>query len=164
LIRRILIALFILLETTQISFGQVDTSTIAILPCYQVDLEIFSNCNSAELTNQDLQTIDTLLKEFVVQYNVEQTRQFNLFTPEAKAKHVLLLLDLKKLRRQYVGTINPAGEKVVWLNCFCNSLGKNWRKEIIKSSGERMCNFKISINLTNKKHFDFRLLPLKGSI
>lgn len=149
----------------QIVFAQADTSTIAILHCYQVELDIFSNCNSVELTNKDLQTLDSLLKKFVTEYNAEQTRQYNLFADEAKkTEKILLLLDLKMFKRQYVATFNKAGEKVAWINCFCNSVYKNWRKEIIKSSGERMCNFKISIDLINKKYFDFRLLPLKNSI
>jgi hypothetical protein len=159
-----------LLLTTRNSYGQsrvnftVDSSKIAILPCHRVNLDVFINCNSAELTSHDLQKIDSLLKMFVVEYNTEQTRQYDLFAPEAKPRHILLLLDLNMLKRQYVATINSSGEKVVWVNCFCDSRGKNWRKKIITSSGKRMCNFRISINLTTNKSFDFRLLPLKNSI
>ena len=153
------------------SFGQntavdinLDTQTIAILNYNESEFPFLKNCSQANLTNDEIVVADTLLQKFIGEYNKEQTRQYNSFTPEQQKGHILLLLDLNKFRRQYVPVINQSGDKEIWVNCFCNNMGKDWKREVIKSSGERMCNFKIMLNLTQSKSYNFRLLPLKNSI
>ena len=51
--------------------------------------------------------------------------------------------------------VNNKGEKVIWINCFCNDCNKNWKKEIIivKDGGD--CYFNLKINLMTKKYYDF---------
>ena len=143
---------------------QADTSKIAIILCSSVNIENYQNCNPTELTSQDINKIESLLTRFIRDYNDAQKKQYNKLSAEAKSKHVLLTLNLDLFKRQYIPTIDENGDRVVWLNLFCNDLATDWHKEIIRSSGERMCNFKIHINLTKNKTFDFRLLYAKNSI
>jgi len=169
--RNLFLLLFIFLQNLSYCFGQstaVDTNynsgKIAILNYNETEFPFLKNCRQASLASNEFTLADEILQIFISDYNIEQTRQFNSFTPEQQKGHILLLLDLNAFRRQYVPVINQAGEKEIWVNCFCNSLDKDWKKEIIKSSGERMCNFKIMLNLTLNKYHNFRLLPLQNGI
>lgn len=163
--------LIILSLNFSFSFGQsstVDTNlytdTIAILDYNESEFPFLKNCTQANVSGDEIFVAEILLQKFISEYNKEQTRQYNSFTPEQQNGHILLLLDIKSFRRQYVPIINQSGEKEIWVNCFCNSLDKDWKKEVIKPSGERMCNFKIMLNLTLNKYYNFRLLPLKNGI
>ena len=167
---RNLLTLFIAFSLSlSFSFGQstaadpnYNPQTIAILNYNDSEFPFLKNCSHVNLTTADMLLADTLLVKFIDEYNKEQTRQFNSFTREQQKGHILLLLDLNKFRRQYVPIINQSGDKEIWVNCFCTNMGKDWKKELIKSSGERMCNFKMMLNLTLRKYYNFRLLPLKN--
>ena len=139
-----------------------DTSKIAILTFNETNFEFFKNCVHTNLSDQDIKDIEYLLQKFINEYNVEQAKQYNTYATEQKKVHLLLLLNLKLFKRQYVAVTNNIGDKIVWLNCFCSPGDKNWRKELIYSKGERMCNFNLTINLTKSKYFDFRLQPIKN--
>jgi hypothetical protein len=169
--RHLFLLPIIFLLNLSFSFGQsspvdtnINTDTIAILNYNEGEFPFLKNCTQVNVSSDEVFVAETLLQKFISEYNKEQTRQYNSFTPEQQKGHILFLLDLKSFRRQYVPVINQSGEKEIWVNCFCNSLDKDWKKEVIKSSGERMCNFKIMLNLTLNKYHDFRLLPLKNGI
>lgn len=153
--------------TFSFCFGQtttVDTGNIAILKYYQTKFPFLKNCNQTNISSADYILAEDILRKFINEFNEVQTMQFNSFTEEQQNGHTLLLLDLNRFKRQYVPIINQYGEKEIWINCFCNSVDRDWRKEVIKSSGERMCNFKIMVNLTLNKYYDFKLLPFKNEI
>jgi len=64
------------------------------------------------------------------------------------------VIDLKKYKRQYIAVINSKGEKEVWVNCFCDTWKKNWRKELIFVLDGGNCYFNLKINLTKGEYYD----------
>jgi hypothetical protein len=65
-------------------------------------------------------------------------------------------IDFKKYdyKRQYVSIINSIGEKEVWINCFCDSFYKDWKKQILHVDDGGNCFFNLKVNLSTKKCYD----------
>jgi hypothetical protein len=57
----------------------------------------------------------------------------------------------KSYKKQLVAVTNKDGDKEVWVNCFCDTLNKNWRKEILLVQDGGRCYFNFKINLTQNK-------------
>jgi hypothetical protein len=139
---------------------QIDTSVIAVLPFDTTQNWLFIDSKPVELTNADLTQIEKLLKECVDNYNPEQERQFNEIKakdPSAKIYKKHFVIDLTEYKRQYVAVTNDKGEKEVWINCFCDTWGKNWRKEqiLVKDGGN--CYFNLKINLTKGEYYELTI-------
>ena len=139
---------------------KVDSSLFAIMKLDSSTNNVFKIFNSltpTELTTDDLKKIEMILLSFTNSYNPEMEKRFK----EAKAtyseskidkKH--FIIDLDRYRRQYYATTNKKGEKEVWVNCFCDNWGKNWRKELIFVLDGGNCYFNLKINLTSGKYYD----------
>jgi len=141
-----------------------DTSKIAILPYDNAEYSHLERCKETDLTYEDLKDIEYLILKFRDDYNAEQIKQYNDLVKKQKKPHIPLFLDIQKFRRQYIAVVNCKGETEVWINCFCNSSNIDWHKEVVKSETERMCSFKLTINLTKSKSYNFRLNPFKNGI
>jgi hypothetical protein len=135
----------------------VDHSVFAILPFDTTQNWVFKDSKPAELTNADLTEIEKLLREFIDCYNLEQERQYN----ETKTRYSSLeinpedfIIDLKKYKRQYIAVTNNKGEKEVWVNCFCDTWKKNWRKELIFVLDGGNCYFNLKINVTKGEYYE----------
>jgi len=62
--------------------------------------------------------------------------------------------------RQYVGAIDSSGDKVIWINCFCESqknLFKNWKDKIVMVKKGGNCFLNVSVNLTKNKYILFKV-------
>jgi len=141
-------------NTKALSF---DTSVIAILPYDATDSWLFKNGRPAIITNKDLATIETTLIECLKVYNAEEQKWYekvNVQHPEYKFDKSYFVINLARHKRQYVAFINEEGEKEVWVNCFCDMWGENWRKEIIQVDDGGNCYFNLKINLTTGKYYD----------
>ena len=129
-----------------------DTSIIAILSIDTAYVWLFKNTTSINLVNKDLQTIDRLLSDCINAHNKKQdtTKKFSEF------------IELKNYRRQYVPFINSKGEKKVYVNCFCTSVGYfiSWKKmmRIVDDGGS--CFFNVIINLIT---LEYEQLFVNGS-
>ena len=135
----------------------IDTSLIAILPFDTTQHWIFKGNKPTSLTNDDLLKIETVLNDFIKDYNPDQERQFkeiNHKHPEYKLDKRNFIIDLARYKRQYIATINAKGEKEVWINCFCNTHNRNWRQQIIGVRDGGNCYFNLKINLTTGKYYD----------
>ncbi len=137
---------------------QLDTSMVAILPFDTTQYWIFENAKQTDLCNSDLIIIENVLIKFLAEYNPKQEFEFNDISsknPEYNLDIKNFIIDIERYNRQYIPVINDKGEKEVWINCFCNSWGKNWRKEkiIVKDGGN--CYFNLKINLHTKNYYDF---------
>lgn len=135
-----------------------DTSMVAVLPFDTTQYWIFKKSKQTNLTMNDLIIIENVLTDCIAEYNLKQKQQFN----ELKSNNIdsnldikYFVIDLERYKRQYMAVINDKGEKEVWVNCFCDSWGKNWRKEriIVKDGGN--CYFNLKINIDTKKYYDF---------
>ena len=137
---------------------QLDTSMVAMLPFDTTKTWIFENARQTELSINDLIIIEDILTGCISEYNTKQKQLFkelksNNLESNLDIKH--FIIDLERYKRQYMAVINDKGEKEVWINCFCDSWGKNWREEqiIIKDGGN--CYFNLKINIRKKKYYDF---------
>jgi hypothetical protein len=135
----------------------IDTSKIAILPYNTVQNWVFKNAIATDLTTDDLAAIETIFTNCIDEYNVEKEKEYLKMKgkyPKSKLSKDYYVIDTKRHKRQYIAVINEKGEKEVWVNCFCNSWDRNWKKEIIGVKDGGNCFFSLKINLTLKKYYD----------
>lgn len=113
-----------------------------------------SNYKPTNLTVDEIQEIQNLMKQYIDIYNENQKKElevtmkrFNEDTSELEK----YLINLKNYKQQFIPVINPSGEKEVWVNCVCNNAIVDWRKDIINIQGGGICFFNLKVNLTQKK-------------
>lgn len=123
---------------------------------YYLDLE-----SSTDLTDDEIQKIDFLLKEYLEEYNsivkknIEEANQKPHRNYKIKeADHVL---ELNNYKRQYVSGLNEKGEKVVWINCFCGKSLKDWKESIVFVSDGGNCYFNLKLNLATESFYELRV-------
>jgi len=136
---------------------QLDTSLIAVLPLDTAQCWVFKDCSPADLTNDDLIQIERLLRDCIDKYNSVQEKRFS----EIKAKysgHIFykehFVIDIKLYRRQYIAVTNKAGEREVWINCFCDKDEAYWKTGIVEVLDGGNCYFNLRINLTKGIYFE----------
>lgn len=114
---------------------QVDTALIAVIP-YTGEWLPGKNNKPATLTMDEMKQIESLLKSCARNSKV---------------------IDLKRgnYKRQYVAVTNDEGEKIVWINCFCQTDGENWKTSIIMVHDGGSCYFHLKVNLTKGVYYDF---------
>ncbi len=126
----------------------VETSEIAIIPFEQSIEWLFGkNYSPAELTSDELNKIEKLLRECV--------NKFNRKVSSANREYLAIDLVGGQYKRQYVPVINKKGEKEVWVNCLCRESGDAWKTSIIMVDDGGSCYFNLKINLTKGKYYDF---------
>lgn len=135
----------------------IDTSKIAILPFDETRYWVFKDSKPTDLTNDDLQKIETIINDCVNNYNQEQEKRYieiKVKKPENKLDKKNFRIDLTNYKRQYEAVINTKGEKEVWVNCFCRTHNSNWKNErvIVKDGGN--CYFNLKINLTTGQYYE----------
>jgi hypothetical protein len=135
----------------------IDTSIVAILPFDTTQYWVFKNSKPTDLTNEDLQKIETIIKKCISVYNSDQERQFNKINethPGYKLDKKNFIIDLTLYKRQYVAILNSKGEKEVWVNCFCRTGNQNWKKNLIFVLDGGNCFFNLKINLTTGQYYE----------
>ncbi|MHC1705014.1 MAG: hypothetical protein AB9846_13980 [Tenuifilaceae bacterium] len=142
------------IETNSIQF---DNSIIAVFPYDSSENWLFKDCKPAELTNEDFLVIEKLLKKCIDEYNPSKEKEFielNSVNPNLNLEKKNFIIDLTRYKRQYIAMVNNIGEKVVWINCFCNTLGNNWKEKLIFVKDGRNCYFNLKINLTREQFYE----------
>ena len=143
-------ALEVMVDTSLIAIMKVDNSTSYVYP-------FLRDFNYPELTTNDLEKIEKTLLDFTKDYNIEQEKQYEEITakyPDFKFDKNHFIIDLSRYKRQYYATTNENGEKEVWINCFCNVLVGDWRKELIIVHDGGNCFFNLKVNLDTEKFYD----------
>lgn len=140
-------------KTPIVSTHSIDTSNYAILKFDTTDTWLFKNAKPANLTQTEIKEIEIILKQCIDAYNPDQKMQFDTISkahPEYSLRVDNFVIDLSRYKRQYFPVINSAGQKEVWVNCFCNDFDKNWRKEMLIVHDGGNCYFSLTINLVTK--------------
>lgn len=135
----------------------VDTSVVAILKFDTTQYWVFKDSKPTDLTNDDLQKIETILNKCISDYNPDQERQFIEISnkhPEYKLDKKNFTIDLTRYKRQYVAVLNSKGEKEVWVNCFCGEWESNDRNRILQVEDGGNCYFNLKINLTKGEYYE----------
>jgi len=140
-------------KTSIASAHFVDTSNYTILKFDTTDTWLFKNAKPASLTQTEIEEIEIILKQCIDAYNPDQKIQFDTISkahPDYNLKVDNFVIDLSRYKRQYFPVINSAGQKEVWVNCFCNDFDKDWRTEMLIVNDGGNCYFNLTINLTAK--------------
>ena len=134
-----------------------DSSVVAVLPFDTTEYWVFKDSKPSALTSDDLQKIETILKECINYYNPEQEKLFKEINdkhPEYKLAKQNFTIDLPRYKRQYVAILNSKGEKEVWVNCFCDTWNSDWKKDLIYVNDGGNCYFNLKINLTTGQYYE----------
>ena len=134
-----------------------DTSSIAIIKLDSTNSWLIKNSKPSDLTIQELAEIEKIIERCLSDYNIEQKKQFEQLkseNPDYDFKVEHFVIEFSRYRRQYIPTINSKGEKEVWINCFCRTYDRDWRKELIIVEDGGNCYFNLKVNLTTNKCFD----------
>ncbi len=110
---------------------KIDTSKIAVLKTEKY--RGFQKFKSADLDNSEILLAEKLLAKSVHKYN----KGNNWST-----------INLKKYNRQYVAAINQKGEKIIYINCYCEPNAINWKEELSEVDDGGNCFFSLMINLS----------------
>lgn len=94
-----------------------------------------------QLTENDFSQIESIILKEVYKHNKE-------FGTNIK---------LKDYYRQYVAFINNEGEKVVWINLFCNYFNTDWKKNVVFVLDGGECYFNLKINIEKGFAYDFEV-------
>ncbi len=135
----------------------VDNSVITVLPFDTTQYWFFKSHKPTELTHDDLSKIERILIKCINDYNVEQEKQFKEMVnqhPKYPFDKKNFIIDLSRYKRQYVATMNPKGEKEVWINCFCNAWNKDWKTNLIMVNDGGNCYFNLKVNLTTEQYYE----------
>ena len=100
--------------------------------------------------------IEKLLKNSLVKYNAEQEKRFKERVsnqPGYKFDKKNFVIDLKRYKRQYIAVTNGNGEKLVWINCFCDE-HPTWRTERVMVFDGGNCFFTLRVNLTTGMFYE----------
>ncbi|WP_432673204.1 hypothetical protein [Flavobacterium sp. SM2513] len=93
----------------------------------------FESFKPAKLSTGELDLLEYFLLERIEYYNKYKAYQ---------------KISLKNYNRQYAAAINPKGEKVVFINCFCEHRATNWKKVLNEVDDGGNCFFTLNVNLT----------------
>lgn len=130
-----------------VSVQPVDTSLIAIIPFDNSRDWLFDKTYlPTNLTQNDIEKVELLLTNCVDDYN-------NKLNDNHKQYFSIDLIK-KRYKRQYVAVVNKKGDKIVWVNCLCQTHNDNWKTSVILVDDGGNCYFNLKINLTKEKCYD----------
>ena len=117
--------------TSQIDSIAADTSSITVMKLDSTNNWLIKNSKPSHLSDREITKIEKIIKDCLSEYNVEQKKRFEQlysgnFACDIKLKD--FVIDLSNYQRQYIPTINNKGEKEVWINCFCRTFDRDWKK------------------------------------
>jgi hypothetical protein len=99
---------------------------------------IISEDTTFKVSNDDVQLTYQVLKNVVDSLN----------------KHRNKPLDISQYRFQTVPLPSKNGQRVFWVNSFCNGGDQNWKTQIYQVEDGGKCFFNIKIDLTTMTYFD----------
>ena len=104
---------------------------------------IFNNSKPTELTHEEILETEKIIKPQIEKTTSEYRAETNNKYPESEYQY----------DRQYIAAINENGEKLIWINFFCEkTLAEfyNLRKERTNTADGGKCFFQLKVNLTKK--------------
>ncbi len=104
------------------------------------------NSKKIALTKTELRLIEKLMRESVVEYNLQQTKKGNIENSK---------IDLKEYKRQYFPYLDK-NSKYIEVNCFCQMReDEKWKVDKIEVDDGGNCYFHLIIDLKRKKVIKF---------
>ncbi len=129
---------------------------------YKKYSRVAKNALNTKLNNQEIVTIEKIIKEYLKKYNEQKTIEFRAYkstNPNGTLEKDWFVIELDKYVIQYVPYINSNGEKEIWIQGFCNDgfgfTKKDLKREIIEISDGGNCVFSAYINLPEENLREF---------
>jgi hypothetical protein len=129
----------LVLPPKEIAVNNLDGTEVYAIIKYNEKDSLFKSATATNLTQKDISDIERILEHAVENYELFK-----------KGK-----LDLNFYKRQYIPVKNNLGETEVWVNCFCQIAGEEWKTNIVYVDDGGKCYFNLKINLTKSKYYDF---------
>lgn len=100
---------------------------------------------SGVLTPGGVDSLETIIDSACKAYNEK--------TPDS----LYQVMPLQKYRRQYMPVVTADGDRVVWVNFFCDDFSVDWRKQIVAVKDGGNCFFQLFININRRKAYDLSM-------
>ncbi len=110
---------------------------------------IFKNAQPTELSHEEIIATEKIIKSQIEKTTLEWRSETKNKFEESQYQY----------DRQYVAAINEYGEKLVWINLFCDETLADFydlRKERTNISDGGKCYFEIKVNLTKKEIIGYK--------
>jgi len=132
------------------NIGKIGTSDYYILQ-FEPDEKypIFKNAKPTKLTHEEILATERIIKSQVKKTTAEWRADTNNKYDESEYQY----------DRQYVAAINENGEKLIWINFFCDETTVEFydlRKEQTNIADGGKCYFRIKVNLAKKEIIGYR--------
>jgi len=116
-------------------------SNYAVIPYTASEFAPFKNAKPATLSAAEIRQIEKLTNTAIDAYNSnDKWEQID-----------------KQYKIQLVPVINAKGEKEVWVNCLCYTVGINWRKSLANVDDGGSCFFNLKINLSKAQYYELEV-------
>lgn len=115
----------------------------------------YLNPQPSDISFEQLQLVDSLLKAAVDSYNVYVSAEYERLSKEHADYSVSkenFVITLREYVKQVVAYKNQAGENEVWINCYH---GEDISDEIVDVRDGGNYFFNVKINLSTKRVYDF---------
>ena len=145
------------------AFGQQPKESDYVVITYTTQMDwIFPiGSKATTLSRVEINEAEQLLRQCIDKYNAEHRKLYQeakKADPDVRERDYVI--DIAVGKRQYVGALDPAGEKVVWINYRCSAVDEDvldWRKSIVLADDGGNCFFQVKINLTKKQYSGFNV-------
>ena len=118
-----------------------------------------STYTSTDLIEGEIIKCEKLLKSYILDYNKEAIMRFDLIKkkyPNQRFYSKDFTIELKDYGRQYIAALSDKGDKVVYVNCYCNPAEFSYRdKELVDVDDGGNCYFDFKVDLNKNEIFDF---------
>ncbi|WP_245777085.1 hypothetical protein [Sinomicrobium oceani] len=126
-------------------------STYAILN-YKKDWHwIFKDVQPSTLSETERSATEKIILRAIRENNERQIKALeghNRKYPEHPRTATGFELQTEGYKRQYVPVINREGQKIVWINFFCNDwIDERWKSDIVDVEDGGNCYFSLKVNL-----------------
>ena len=101
----------------------------------------FDSVSASDLSIVEIDTVFSSLKRAIQVYNLSARNK--IFT----------IRDLRVYKFQFIPVLNVKGEKIVWINAFCDAFENDWKKDIVLVMDGGNCYFTARINLATERVF-----------
>jgi hypothetical protein len=114
---------------------------------------------SVDIAPVEIEVCETLLADYVKEYNLAAVEKYKEVTkegPKANVDEKDFIIELQRYGRQYLPVITEQGDKIVYVNCFCDPRRfNNWRRNLIVVQDGGHCFFNFKVNLSKRKIVSF---------
>ena len=116
----------------------------------------YENCKDFRWNpnKEDIEQAELLVQTFIIQ----QVKKKNLVN-QVEGR-LIIHLNMDKYLRQYMGTINSKGEKILEINCFWKEKVNEfpyWKTHVVRVCDGGSFYWSIKVNMSKKKCFDYMI-------